>query len=83
MNRYSLFRTRCIFVYGTVDNPQYKLVDKEKLKEEVKENIRKEKKELKDVLNEEFGWFKKDTTLHKDKESKQTQTEFIIEWEDE
>lgn len=79
LGRTSLF----IFVYGTVDNPQYKLVDKEKLKEEVKENIRKEKKELKEVLNEEFGWFKKDTTLHKDKESKQTQTEFIIEWEDE
>ncbi len=78
LGRTSLF----IFVYGTVDNPQYKLLDKEKLKEEIKENIQREKKELKEVLNEEFGWFKKDTTLHKGEELKQTQTEFIIEWED-
>jgi AsmA-like C-terminal region len=72
-----------VYVYGTVDEPLYKLLDKQKLKEKIKEDIQEEKQSLKEVLNEEFGWFKNDTSLHKNPEEKQTQTEFIIEWEEE
>jgi len=71
-----------VYVYGTVDEPLYKLLDKQKLKEKIKEDIKEEKQTIKEVLNEEFGWFKNDTTLHKDQEEKQTQTEFIIEWDE-
>ena len=37
------------------------------LKEKWKESLRQEKHTVKQILKEEFGWFKKDTTLKEDK----------------
>jgi hypothetical protein len=48
----------------------------------VKEQLRAEKQELREILNEEFGLFKKDTTLGADKvEDKKSR--FILGWEEE
>lgn len=51
-------------IYGTVDNPQYSY-DRIGVKEKIKEDLKTEKQNLKQILNEEFGWFKKDSTLKK------------------
>lgn len=65
---------------GTIDD--YKIgYDTKGLKENWKENLKKEKNTLKKILNEEFGWFKKDTTIKKDEEPKDDG--FQIEWEEE
>lgn len=64
---------------GTVDD--YKIAyDTKGLKENWKENIKEEKQTLKTILNDEFGWFKKDTTLKKDNEPKDAGLQ--IEWEE-
>ncbi|MCO6499005.1 MAG: hypothetical protein J5I47_01330 [Vicingus serpentipes] len=65
---------------GTIDD--YKLsYDTKGLKESFKENIQQEKQTLKTILNKEFGWFKKDSTLKK--EEKPKEDGFQIEWEEE
>ena len=70
---------------GTVDNPIFKKDYKSK-KEQKKEDIKKEKQTLKEILNEEFKWFKKDTTLNKNKkksDAKNSDGKFIIKWDEE
>lgn len=60
--------------------------DTKSVKEHIKEGIQEEKSNLKTLLNEEFGWFKKDSTVikHQQKEAKtKTKENFQIEWEDE
>ena len=47
----------------------------------IKDQFKEEKKELREILNEEFGLFKKDTTLSGDKEDDKN-TKFILEWEE-
>jgi len=69
---------------GTVDNPIFKKDYKSK-KEKKKEDIKKEKQTLKEILNEEFKWFKKDSTLNKDKkkrDDKKNDDKFIIKWDE-
>lgn len=51
-------------------------------KEQRKEDIKKEKETLKDILREEFGWFKKDTTQKKKPDPKK-QDKFILKWQEE
>jgi hypothetical protein len=64
---------------GTIDD--YKVsYDTKGLKESFKEDLKKEKTTLKTILNKEFGWFKKDTTLQKEEEKKDDG--FTIEWEE-
>jgi hypothetical protein len=46
-----------------------------------KENMREERKELRKILNEEFGWFKKDSTLN-DGSGKESEEEFKVEFEE-
>jgi uncharacterized protein involved in outer membrane biogenesis len=59
---------------------------KKKMKEEKKE---KEKQNLKQILKDEFGWFKKDSSLtdkkgpDKKKDPKKDDGKFIIKWDDE
>lgn len=54
-------------IYGNPDD--YKVVyDTKKVKEHIKESINEEKTNLKKILNEEFGWFKKDSTVIKSKQ---------------
>jgi len=86
-----------ILVTGTVDNPVYKY-DSKGLKAKIVTSFISEKQNLKTILNNEFGWFKKDTSVvnnkkeikekvkPKDKEKenlkKQEEGKFIIEWEE-
>lgn len=70
-----------ISMTGTVDNPIIKY-DKQGAKQQLKENIAEEKQTLKQILKEEFGWFRKDTLLKK-KDKPRENGKFIIKWEDE
>jgi hypothetical protein len=45
----------------------------------VKESLAKQKRELKEIFHDEFGWFKKDTTLNKPKNDNKIR----VQWEDE
>ncbi len=69
-----------ISMQGTTDNPEFSY-DKKGRKEQLKEDIAKEKQNLKAILNEEFGWFKKDTTKKRIEEEKPKQ-QFLIEWDE-
>jgi hypothetical protein len=57
---------RCVYLLmtGTVDNPIIKY-DRKGLKQKIGEDIKAEKQTLKQILKEEFGLFKKDSTLIK------------------
>lgn len=65
---------RCVFLHmtGTTDKPVI-TYDRKAMKQKIKEDIKEEKNNLKKILNEEFGWFKKDTTSFKKDEKKQDQ----------
>jgi len=79
LGRTSLF----LSIKGTVDD--YKIsYDTKKVKENIKENLKQEKDDLKTILNEEFGWFKNDTTLAKKKLKKEElkNPQFMIEWDE-
>lgn len=58
---------RCVFIKmtGTLDKPVISY-DRKAMKQKLREDIKEEKQNLKKMLNEEFGWFKKDSTLKKD-----------------
>jgi len=67
-------------VYGTVDRPKF-AYDKIALTEKVKEEIQIEKQNLKSILKDEFGLYKKDTSVKAtEKTIKPTQMQF--EWEE-
>lgn len=67
-NRRSVF----IVMTGPIDNPIIKY-DKKGAKEKIKEDIKHEKQNLKQILKEEFGFFKKDSTLNKKEATKSNQ----------
>jgi hypothetical protein len=48
---------------------------------EVKNNIKKERQTLKTILNQEYGWYKNDSTLNQKPPDKKSR--FKIKWEDE
>ena len=56
---------RCVFILmtGTVENPIIKY-DRKGLKQKIGEDLKAEKHSLKQILKEEFGLFKKDSTLN-------------------
>lgn len=56
-----------ILVTGTVDNPVYKY-DAKGVKAKLVVSFIKEKETFKTMLNEEFGWFKKDSAVIKNKD---------------
>jgi hypothetical protein len=70
---------RCVFIHmtGTVDKPIIKY-DRKAMKQKIKQDIKDEKKPLKKILNEEFGWFKNDTAVQNSK-SKIQNSKFGIE----
>lgn len=72
-NRRSVF----IVMTGPMDNPTIKY-DKKGAKEKIKEDIRQEKQNLKQILKEEFGFFKKDSSLIK-KDNEHSNQRFQIE----
>ena len=70
-------------ITGTVDNPIYHTLDKEGYKASLKTNLKKEKETLKEILNREFGWFKKDSTVNKDHGKKQKDKyDFNVVWDE-
>ncbi|MCB9361406.1 MAG: hypothetical protein H6587_11880 [Flavobacteriales bacterium] len=67
---------------GTVDD--YKIgYDSKGVKEKWKQDLKEEKKTVKQLLNNEFGWFKKDTTLNEPTNDKPKDSGLQIEWEEE
>lgn len=66
-------------IYGTAKDYKIKY-DKEEALSAIKEDIKREKSNLKTILNEEFGWFKKDSARNEIKSS--DQPEFILDWEE-
>jgi len=70
-------------ITGTVDEPVYHTIDKEGYKANIKTNLAKEKESLKEILNREFGWFKKDTVITKEKGQKPKEKyEFNVVWDE-
>jgi len=55
--------------------------DKEGVKEKIREDLAKEKQELKRILNEEFGWFKRDTAVVSSGKQEPA-GQFDIRWEE-
>lgn len=75
-NRRSVY----ILMTGTVDNPIIKY-DRKGLKQKIGEDIKAEKQTLKQILKEEFGLFKKDSTLIRS-EPKKGDQKFKLETDD-
>lgn len=55
--------------------------DSKSVRDKIKSDMKKENQNIKALLNEEFGWFKKDTASFKQKEPEKS-TELKIEWEE-
>jgi hypothetical protein len=72
--------TRCVYLSmtGSIDNPKISY-DRKAMKEKIKEDIKTEKQNLKNILKEEFGLFKKDSTLNKSNNTKKADQQFIID----
>lgn len=69
-------------MYGTTAHPQFSM-DKESARAKRNNQFQEEKKTFKSILKEEFGLFKKDTTLTKTHiPKKQGETQFTVEWGD-
>ncbi len=67
---------------GTVYNPIIKYDSKSAI-QNVKQDLKVEKQSLKTILKEEFGLFKKDTSLqNKTKIPKEDKTKFTIKWDE-
>ncbi|MBK7666054.1 MAG: hypothetical protein IPJ32_01155 [Sphingobacteriaceae bacterium] len=64
-NRRSVY----ILMTGTVDNPIIKY-DRKGLKQKIGEDLKAEKQTLKQILKEEFGLFKKDSTINQTEKTK-------------
>jgi len=74
-------KTRLFLILNGINGKTEVKYDKESVKTKIKEDIQKEKRELKTILNEEFGLFKNDTSL---KSGKQEDSDsFKIQWEEE
>ena len=73
-----------LIIKGEGDDVKIKY-DSKSVKEHIKEDLKAEKNNLKGILNEEFGLFKKDTAVinaKKKPKPKSTKKNFKIEWED-
>ena len=72
-------RTRLFLkIEGNMDNYNVSY-DRQKVKDKRKDRFEEEKNELKTILHQEFGLFKKDTALKKEQE----EPDFDIKWEEE
>jgi hypothetical protein len=69
-------------MYGNTDNPKFGY-DSQELKTHLNSEVHEEKKIIKKLLNEEFGLFKKDTSIQNISTSEpQKKSPFKIEWEE-
>ncbi len=75
--------TLFLMMTGTIDNPVFKY-DIKGVKEKIKQDLRQEKQNLKQILHEEFGWFKDKTEERREAEimKQQEQGKFVIEWDE-
>lgn len=73
--------TLYIWITGTIDNPVFKY-DKKNATVQLKENLKKEKENVKNILIEEFST--KDAATKKEQENwkKQEAGNYVIEWEE-
>jgi hypothetical protein len=88
--------TLFILVSGHIDDPKFSY-DRKGVTQKLKQDIKQEKQQLKEILNKEFGWYHSDTTItnprmrestkrkiEEKKELKELEKgKFIIEWEEE
>jgi hypothetical protein len=70
-----------ISMTGNISAPVIKYDSKSAI-QNVKQDLKVEKQNLKSILKEEFGLFKKDSTLKKNDVKKEDQTKFKINWEE-
>jgi len=56
--------------------------DRKGVKQVISESIQEERKVLRQMLKEEFGWFKKDTAGVSDSATQQKDSRFTIRWDD-
>lgn len=71
-----------IAMTGTIDKPVIKY-DSKGAVQNIKQDLKVEKQNLKSILKDEFGLFKKDTTLNnKEKVKKEDQAKLKINWEE-
>jgi len=68
-------------ISGPIENPTIK-TDKRKTREAFVTNISNEKKDLKKILNEEYGWFKKDSSSYNQPEISNKHIKKTVEWDD-
>jgi hypothetical protein len=68
-----------LLMTGTIDNPDIKYDSKGAI-QNIKQDLKVEKQTLKTILKEEFGLFKKDSTLNSNKPKEETK--FTIKWEE-
>jgi hypothetical protein len=66
---------------GNVNNPEISY-DKTQLKDHINKEVEKEKNTVKQILNEEFGLFKKDSVARQRPQKKKQNTPFKIEWDE-
>ncbi len=62
--RYKLY----VSMKGPIDDPEIKYMDAKGFIQQKKEELKQEKQNLKQILRDEFGWFKKDTALKDEEE---------------
>ena len=70
-----------ISMKGPATNPKISL-DKKGMEEKITTNIKTEKTNLKNILNKEFGWFKKDSAASANPPKQKKKDELEIERED-
>lgn len=68
-----------LLMTGTIDNPTIKYDSKSAI-QNVKQDLKVEKQTLKTILKEEFGLFKKDSTLNN--KTPKDDAKFIIKWDE-
>ena len=71
-----------LLITGTIDNPIFKL-DKAGRKEFNKQKREEEKNTLKNILKDEFGFFKKDTSLKEIPVKEKPKPKIEVEWGEE
>lgn len=73
-----------VFLLASSEGGKSKIrFDKVEMKQHFQTEMRQQKQEVKQILKNEFGLFKKDTTLKAKEETTLPKPEFVIEWDDE
>ncbi len=73
-----------VFIYLIIEGSVYGTevrYDRKGAMQNIRDQFKEEKQELREILNEEFGLFKKDSTLREDKEGEKA-NRFILDWEE-